>query len=81
MHGTGAAVRVVALQHKSHSSVTHHNTSPPTLEMVMIPLVPTTDHAAAPFAGWSFPVLFREMFDAWVAHHQRMADLGVTAEF
>ncbi len=47
----------------------------------MIPLVPTAPHTAAPFAGFSLSSLFRGMVDAWIAHHQRMSDLGINAEF
>ena len=47
----------------------------------MIPLVPTATHTAAPFAGFNLSAFIRDMVDAWIAHHQRMSDLGINAEF
>lgn len=43
----------------------------------MTPLVPTTEQNTAPFAGWNIPALLREMLQAWIAHHQRLADAGL----
>ncbi|WP_342163773.1 hypothetical protein [Methylobacterium sp. SD21] len=45
----------------------------------MIPLVPTSPHAAS-FAGWNFAALLRGAFESWIAHHQRLADLGIASE-
>ena len=41
----------------------------------MIPLVPQTRTAAPIPRGRSLSALWREMLRAWIAHHQRMADL------
>lgn len=46
----------------------------------MIPLVPTTQHDTASFAGWNFADLLRGAFRSWIAHHQRLADLGIASE-
>lgn len=46
----------------------------------MIPLVPTSPHAADSFAGWNFAAILRGAFESWIAHHQRLADLGITSE-
>ena len=44
----------------------------------MIPLVPLAQNAAASLTGsWSLSALWRDMLRAWIAHHQRMADLGL----
>lgn len=46
----------------------------------MIPLVPTSQHDAASFAGWNFAALLRDALQSWIAHHQRLADLGIASE-
>ena len=47
----------------------------------MIPLVPMTQAAVAPISGrWSLATLWRDMLRTWIAHHQRMADLGLGGE-
>lgn len=46
----------------------------------MIPLVPTSQHDAASFAGWNFAAFLRDAFQSWIAHHQRLADLGIAGE-
>ncbi|MFC6791085.1 hypothetical protein ACFQE0_16550 [Methylobacterium komagatae] len=46
----------------------------------MIPLVPTAQHTAESFAGWNFAAMMRGVFSSWIAHHQRLADLGIVVE-
>lgn len=49
-----------------------------TEEQVMIPLVPITRDAPVPTAGrWNLADVWRDMLRSWIAHHQRMADLGL----
>ncbi|MCJ2013302.1 hypothetical protein [Methylobacterium sp. J-076] len=43
----------------------------------MIPLIPTHETAAAPFAGWNVAGLFQDIVRSWIAHHQRLADSGI----
>ncbi len=45
----------------------------------MIPLVPTVAQTA-PSAGWTLSDLVREMVASWVAHHQRLADMGLSPD-
>ncbi|MDP4003810.1 hypothetical protein [Methylobacterium sp. NEAU K] len=47
----------------------------------MILFTSSTAHLTAPASGpWSLRGLFREMLNAWLAHHQRLADLGVRGD-
>lgn len=46
----------------------------------MIPLVPTAPHTADNFSGWNFAALLRDVMQSWIAHHQRLADLGIASE-
>jgi hypothetical protein len=50
----------------------------------VIPLVPTAaqavTQAVSPSTGWTFSDLFREMVSSWVAHHQRLADMGLSPD-
>lgn len=57
------------------------NTSPPTPEKAMILFTSSTQNIAAPVSGGrSFGALVREMLTAWLAHHQRLADLGISGD-
>jgi hypothetical protein len=52
-------------------SVLHKNkTRPPTLEKAMILFTSSTQNIA----------IVRDMMNAWFAHHQRLADLGVSGD-
>ncbi|GJE61381.1 hypothetical protein [Methylobacterium trifolii] len=46
----------------------------------MIPLVPTSAQSVASFDDQG-PLLrlLRDILRSWIAHHQRMADLGISA--
>lgn len=44
----------------------------------MIPLIPTNETAATPFAGWNFAAIVQGMIQSWLAHHQRLADCGIS---
>ena len=47
----------------------------------MIPLAPAVDQAAVtPAAGWNMADLIREMIASWLAHHQRLADMGLSPD-
>ena len=57
------------------------NMRAPTQEQIMIPSVPIAEQAAAPRAGGrGLTALFRGLLDSWLAHHQRLADLGISAD-
>jgi hypothetical protein len=44
----------------------------------MILFTSSTQNIAAPAAGgWSVRGIVRDMLNAWFAHHQRLADLGI----
>ncbi|MCJ2053304.1 hypothetical protein [Methylobacterium sp. J-070] len=46
----------------------------------MILFTSSTQNIAAPASGaWNFRAIVRDMLTAWLAHHQRLADLGVSA--
>lgn len=40
----------------------------------------TQNIAAATNGGWSFSAIVREMLNSWLAHHQRLADLGISGD-
>ena len=43
----------------------------------MILFTSSTQDIAAPAAGgWSLRAIVRDMLNAWLAHHQRVADIG-----
>ncbi|MDP4024882.1 hypothetical protein Q8W71_19820 [Methylobacterium sp. NEAU 140] len=54
----------------------------------MIPLVPTSSPTSSPTSaqtaplagGWNLAALVQDMVRAWIAHHQRLADLGIGAD-
>jgi hypothetical protein len=57
------------------------NTQPPTPDKAMILFTSSTQNIAAPVSGgWSLGTVVREMLNAWLAHHQRLADLGVSGD-
>jgi hypothetical protein len=56
-------------------------TRPPTSEQAMILFTSSTQNIAAPTTGgWSFSAIVREMLNSWLAHHQRLADLGISGD-
>jgi hypothetical protein len=56
-------------------------TRPPTSEKAMILFTSSTQNIAAPTSGgWSFSAIVREMLNSWLAHHQRLADLGIAGD-
>ena len=63
------------------SGLHKNNARPPTLEKAMILFTSSTQNIATPASGsWSLGAIVREMLDAWLAHHQRLADLGVCGD-
>jgi hypothetical protein len=53
-------------------------TRPPTSEKAMILFTSSTQNIAAPASGrWSLGTIARDMLNAWLAHHQRIADIGL----
>jgi hypothetical protein len=55
-----------------------NKTCSPTSEKAMILFTSSTQNIAAPAAGgWSVRAIVRDMLNAWFAHHQRLADLGI----
>lgn len=79
-HATAAVPRLVALRDGAQSTSVEQEYIVPTQEQVMIPLVPTAAHKAEDFAGWNFAAMMRGVFSSWIAHHQRLADLGIVVE-
>ena len=55
-----------------------NNTRFPTLEQAMILFTSSTQNISSPATGgWSLGALVRDMLNAWLAHHQRLADLNI----
>lgn len=79
-HATADLPRLVALRYEAQSIGVEQEHVTPTQEQVMIPLVPTAQHPADSFAGWNFAAMMRGVFSSWIAHHQRLADLGIVVE-
>ncbi|MBE7246374.1 MAG: hypothetical protein INR63_15610 [Actinomycetospora chiangmaiensis] len=47
----------------------------------MILFTSSTQNIAAPAdGGWSFGSVLRDMLNAWLSHHQRLADLGISGD-
>jgi hypothetical protein len=62
---------------RSHKNKTHR----PTLEQAMILFTSSTQNIAAPAdGGWSFGSVLRDMLNAWLSHHQRLADMGISGD-
>jgi hypothetical protein len=60
------------------SSGHKNNTCSPTSEKAMILFTSATQNIAAPVSGaWSVRAIVRDMLNAWLSHHQRLADLGI----
>jgi hypothetical protein len=54
-----------------------NNGHPPTSEQAMILFTSSTQNIAAPASGgWNLRAIVRDMLNAWLAHHQRVADIG-----
>ncbi len=79
-HATAVVPRLVALRDGAQSKGVEQEHVVPTQEQVMIPLVPTAAHTAENFAGWNFAAMMRGVFSSWIAHHQRLAELGIVVE-
>jgi hypothetical protein len=76
-HATADRNAFVALRQTLHIRLTQEQQTPPTAEQAMILFTSSTQNIAAPAAGgWSLRAIVRDMLNAWLAHHQRVADIG-----